>query len=304
MRRVLILFISSFVFVGVSSFVNAAERLQPFVLASENNGELAATVAEVKQKLAAAQFDVIGAYRPYKDAEVIAFTSDELKANSLKSPRGGYAAVMRVSLTQVDGKIQVAYTHPVYWSNAYRLSSDNENVFAKLKSTLGFIKTFGSGDKNLTAEDLREYHYTMMMEYFDDPSELQEFASHETAVNTIEKNLKMNKGGASQVYRLALGKDSKGREMTLFGVALGADNCSGDNYIMSRIDRSNPRHTAHLPYEMLVYGNEVEALFARFRIAISWPHLPMMQSETGATFFSIMCAPGKIEDALEEVTEK
>ena len=29
----------------------------------------------------------------------------------------------------------------------------------------------------------------------------------------------------------------------------------------------------------------------------------MMVSETGATFMSIMCSPGAIEDALEEVAD-
>ena len=92
--------------------------------------------------------------------------------------------------------------------------------------------------------------------------------------------------------------------MTLFGVGLaGADDedCSSDPYIMGRIDKSTPRHSAHLPYEILVYGNHAEALYARFRIAISWPHLPMLKSDTGATFFSIMCAPGAIESALMQV---
>ena len=92
--------------------------------------------------------------------------------------------------------------------------------------------------------------------------------------------------------------------MTLFGVALNgvdADDCSSDAYIMGRIDRDSPRHTAHLPYEILVYGDHVEALYARFRIAVSWPHLPMMASDTGATFFSIMCAPGAIESTLMKV---
>lgn len=90
--------------------------------------------------------------------------------------------------------------------------------------------------------------------------------------------------------------------MTLIGVALGGTgeaDCSGDKYIMDKIDKSEIRHSAHLPYEMLVYGDEVEALFGRFRIALSWPHLPMMASETGATFMSIMCAPGSIESALK-----
>ena len=92
--------------------------------------------------------------------------------------------------------------------------------------------------------------------------------------------------------------------MTLFGVGLvGADqdDCSSDRYIMGKIDRESPRHSAHLPYEILVYGNQAEALYGRFRIAISWPHLPMVASDTGATFFSIMCAPGAIEDALTKI---
>ena len=58
------------------------------------------------------------------------------------------------------------------------------------------------------------------------------------------------------------------------------------------------RSTGHLPYEILVSDGDVYALYARFRIAISWPNLPMIQSETGATFFNIMCAPNAIEEAL------
>ncbi len=67
---------------------------------------------------------------------------------------------------------------------------------------------------------------------------------------------------------------------------------------MSRVDKSALRSTAHLPYEILVSDGDVYALYARFRIAISWPSLPMIQSDTGATFFNIMCAPNAIEEAL------
>ena len=287
--------------VGASNIVSASQRVQPFALAGEASDDFTSTVTQVKEKLMQAQFQVLGSYSPYKNTEVIAFTNAQLKARSLKSPRGGYGAVMRVSVTLVDEKNQIVYTNPVYWSSAYRLESDNADVYENLKSTLGFSKEFGSGSKNLTASDMREYHYTMLMEYFDDPSELNDFKNHQEAVGKVARNLKMKKAGASEVYRIKLGKDSKGREMTLFGIGLGANNCSGDNYIMSRIDKSNPRHTAHLPYELLVYGDEVEALYGRFRIALSWPHLPMMRSETGATFFSIMCAPGEIENVLEEI---
>ncbi|MGB5304643.1 MAG: hypothetical protein WBO57_00205, partial [Gammaproteobacteria bacterium] len=72
----------------------------------------------------------------------------------------------------------------------------------------------------------------------------------------------------------------------------------GDEFVMSRIDKSRPRHTAHLPYEIVVSDGTAYALYARFRIAINWPHLPMVASKTGGTFMSIMCSPGAIEEAL------
>ncbi|MDH5546428.1 MAG: hypothetical protein OEZ43_12610 [Gammaproteobacteria bacterium] len=287
-----------------SGLAIAESRVQPFVLASEEGSDLGAALSNTKDKLTQAQFTVLGSYSPYGNSQVIAFTSEQLKQRSLKSERGGYGAVMRASATVVDGKVQIAYTNPIYWSSAYRLKEDNADVYEKLKTVLGFTREFGSGDKVLTAADMRKYHYTMMMEYFDDPSELNDFDNHDEAVKAVAGNLQAKKGGASEVYRLSLGMDSSGQEMTVFGVGLGAENCSGDQYIMSRIDKDNPRSTAHLPYELMVYGNEVEALYARFRIAVSWPHLPMMQSDTGATFFSIMCAPGEIEDALEAVAGK
>jgi len=286
--------------------IQAAERVQPFVLASQNDINFENTIKETKQKLEDGGFTVIGSYQPYDNAATITFTNDKLKSVSQKSIRGGYGAVMRVSVTRVENRTEVSFTNPVYWASAYRLNDDLKDIYVALKSTLGYLKDFGSGDKILTESDLRKYHYTIMMEYFDDPSELEDFSSHAQAVQAVEKNLAAGKGATEKVYQLALGKDKNGKEMTLFGVALkgkGEDDCSGDSYIMSRIDKSTPRHTAHLPYELLVYGDKVEALYARFRIAISWPHLPMMQSDTGATFMSIMCSPGAIEDALEEVAD-
>lgn len=293
---------------GLAVLVSAgnafAERVQPFILASSAAGDMAATVSSTKDKLTGAGFEIAGSYSPYNNVEIIVFTNDELKTTATKSERGGYGAAMRVSVTKNGDKVEVAYTNPIYWANAYRLSSNLDNVTAALKSALGNDVQFSSGDKQLTAEDMRGYHYTVMMEYFDDPSNLASYSSHASAVAEVEKNLAAGSGASTKVYSISLGKDTEGNEMTLIGVGLKGKNeedCSGDNYIMSRIDRDNPRSSAHLPYEVLVYGSKVEALYARFRIAISWPHLPMMASETGATFMSIMCAPGSIEEALTKV---
>jgi hypothetical protein len=293
------------VFAGlITSTAYAEDFLKPFILANSASGDVASVAASTKEKLTSAGFEVVGSYSPYAGVENIVFTSSELKSAATKSERGGYGAAMRAAVTSVGGNIQVAYSNPVYWANAYRMADNLDGVAAKLKSALGMQKQYGTGDKELTAEDLRGYHYTFMMEYFDDPSSLGSHGDHADAVKEVEKNLASGKAGTSQVYKISLGKDTEGNEMTLFGVGLGGKNesdCSGDKYIMDKIDKSEIRHSAHLPYEILVYGSDVEALYGRFRIALSWPHLPMMASETGATFMSIMCAPGSIEDALKTV---
>ena len=64
---------------------------------------------------------------------------------------------------------------------------------------------------------------------------------------------------------------------------------------MSQIDFKDLRSTAHLPYEILVSGNRVYALYARFRIAISFPDL----SKTGNnSFMKIIESPEAIRKAL------
>ena len=279
--------------------VFAEEILKPFVLAYKASGDMQATTDEVKGKVEGAGFEVVGSYSPYDGAVILAVTNDALKKTAASSEFGGYAAGQRVSITQVGDEIQVSYTNPVYFANAYRVedTADAEAALGKLQAALGSSESFGTGDKELTAKKLRKYHYMFGMEYFDDPSELAEYDSYEEAVAAVEEGLKQGRGGAHKVYRI----DIPGKNETVFGVALTkAEDCSGDEYIMSRVDKAPLRSTAHLPYEILVSDGDVYALYARFRIAISYPNLPMVQSDTGATFFNIMCAPNAIEEALIE----
>jgi hypothetical protein len=287
--------IASFFVLSIGSAL-AAKGLQPFVLAYKTTGEVTKVAADVKNKLTAAGFQIVGEYSPYAGADVIVVTNDTLKTTAAKSERGGYGAAERVAVTKNGDDIEVSYANPVYMAAAYRMASDLADVRAQLEKALGAESEFGS-EKGLTAKDLRKYHYTVMMEYFDDPSELAEYDSHEEAVKAVEAGLAAGAGGTAEVYRI----DIPGTEETVFGVALkgvNADDCSSDEFIMSRIDKSTPRHTAHLPYEILVNGSEVEALYGRFRLAMDWPDLPMVASESGATFFSIMCSPNAIEEAL------
>jgi hypothetical protein len=280
------------------SFGNAfaEEALKPFVLAYETTGDIQAVANDVKGKVQAAGFEVVGTYSPYDGAIVMAITNDKLKKAAASSEFGGYEAGQRVSVTKVGDDVQVSYTNPVYLANAYRVddTTDAAAALASLKSALGDKQDYGAGDKQLSANDLRKYHYMFGMEYFDDPSELAQYDSQKEAIAAVEEGLAQGRGGATKVYRI----DIPGKDETVFGVALNDSGCSGDEYIMSRVDKADIRSTGHLPYEILVSDGNVYALYARFRIAISYPHLPMIQSETGATFFNIMCAPNAIEESL------
>ena len=275
--------------------VAGAEELKPFILASNEVGEMAGKVKAVSDALTRNGFDIVGTYSPYKNASIIVVTNNELKKTASESEHGGYGAVQRVSVTEKDGKLQVAYTNPVYMANAYRLKGDLKGAYQALEAALGKGTPFGPA-QGLSADELQKYHYMFGMEYFDDPSKLGKFDSHQEAVKAIEADLAAGKGGASKVYRV----DIPGKEEVLFGVALTKE-CSGDEYIMSRIDFKDLRSTGHLPYEILVSEKKVFALYARFRIAINFPDLKMMGDNS---FFSIMCAPGAIEGALEEVVDQ
>jgi hypothetical protein len=71
---------------------------------------------------------------------------------------------------------------------------------------------------------------------------------------------------------------------------------SGDANVMKSIDSEAIRSTAHLPYEMLIdEKGKVHALNAKFRIAISFPDLPMTGEHS---FMGIMDSPDAIKKAL------
>ena len=276
------------------SLAQAAEGLKPFVLGTEPQKADPAQVADdVKTALQGQGFEVVGAYSPYPNATVVVVTSGDLKAKAAKSDFGGYGAIERVAITKVKDKIQVSYTNPPYWAAAYRMTDSLADVKAKLEAALGKQKDFGSKD-GLTEKELRKYKYTIGMEKFDSLGDhkLAEFKSYQDAIAAVEAGLAAGKAGVTKVYRV----DIPGKEEAIFGVAITKGK-GADKYIMDYIDFGDIKSTAHLPYEILVEGNKVYHLYARFRIAISFPDLSMMGSNS---FMSIMSAPGAIKDAFKE----
>jgi len=289
--------------------------LKPFVLASKGAGDVAAKSAAATAALTANGFTIVGTYSPYPAANILIVTSDELKNNASESEHGGYGAAQRVAITKVKNEIQISYTNPVYMANVYRMKGDLKEVSAKLEKALGRIEEFGA--KGLTAKKLRKYHYMFGMEYFDEPSVLAEFSSYEEAIASVEAGLAAKSEGVSKVFRI----DIPGKQEAVFGVAMAGKPGStkvtkeaapgqndqfgaqmtgapeADQYIMSVIDFAELKGTAHLPYEILVSGKKVYALYGRFRIAISYPDLKMMGSNS---FMNIMEAPEAIRKTLQK----
>ena len=283
--------------IGMASMVaNAAGEMKPFILASTGSGAVADKVADVKKSLTDNGFEVAGEYSPYENAHIIVVTNSTLKKVAGSHERGGYAAGQRVAITKVGDQVQTTYTNPAYMAAAYHAKGDISSVTDALKKALGSVKEFGP-DKGLSEEDIEGYHYTFGMEYFDEPYDLASYDSYEEAVAAVEKGLAGGAGGATKVYRI----DIPGKKQTLFGVALSSESTGNkymdDTFIMSEIDFKEVRSTAHLPYDILVTDDTVEALHARFRIAINFPDLSMMGSNS---FMNIMPSPDAIRDSLTQ----
>jgi hypothetical protein len=280
---------------SVSSIAIAEEvEMKPFILGSTGSGDVASKAADVKKALEANGFEIAGEYTPYEGADVIVATNDTLKKAGASHDRAGYVAAQRVAVTKVGDQIQVSYSNPKYMAAAYHVKADLSSVSNALKTALGAVKEFGP-DKGRTAEDLEGYHYTFGMEYFDEPYELNSFKSQADAVAAVEKGLARRAGDTTKVYRI----DIPGGKQTLFGVGLSSEKnkYADDKFIMSEIDFKDVRSTAHLPYEMLVKDGDVEALHARFRIAVDFPDLSMMGSNS---FMNIMPTPDAIRNSLTQ----
>ncbi len=273
------------------------ELLKPFVLAFRGEGTLVDKSAQVKKDLSAAGFTIAGEYSPYPGANIIVITNDELQKNAAASDFGGYGVIQRVSVTEAGKEIQVSYTNPVYMANVYRMKGDMGAVATSLAAVLGKVEEFGAD--GMTAKQARRYHYMIGMEHFDDPSLLAEYGSYEEAVKAVDTKLSNSKDGVSKVYRV----DVNGKNETVFGVAMkgsGDNHYMDDQFIMKEIDFHEVKSTAHLPYEVLVSGNKVYALYARFRIAIDFPDLSMMGKNS---FMNIMKAPEAIRNALQNAVK-
>lgn len=295
MKQIILVLITAVFF----NFNSVGQDLSPYIKVGESSESIQQVSDKVIQALKDNSFIVLGSYNPENKSslKVIAFTRADLKNAVIKVvDRGALAAIMKVGLVQKDGKVVISYTNPDYLLRAYLPTNYNtfKTTFVKFSSD---VKTaFSSIGNDFTpfggtvqADKLGKYHYKIMMPYFTDPVELNEFASFEEGMNVISNNLKAKKGNTTEVYRLVFDK----QKVAVFGVGLRSTE-DGEAHFLPKIGED---HVAALPYEIILQGTEATMLHGKYRIALHWPDLTM------GTFMKIMSTPGDIEDTLEELCE-
>lgn len=279
----------------------AEKKLKPYIHGANSSLDMSQTKAKVSASLKAQGFAIIGQYKPANDAGryIYIISSPEL-TNAAKTVGGlsSIAATMRVGLTKEGSQIQVSYTNPYYWGNAYyqdnysKVESSLASAFKKLnlamKGSGTYVGKYFGSKEGVALSDLREYQYMMGMPEFDDVVELAEFDSHAAAVAKVEANIKKGIPNVKKVYS----KKIPGKNVVIYGFAVSGP--TGESKFLPTIDILKPKHTAFLPYEIIVKGKEVVMLHGRFRIALAFPDLTM------GTFTKIMSTPGDIEDLLEK----
>jgi hypothetical protein len=288
-----ILFIAAF---GSNSF---AQEIAPYIKIGETSESIKTASENVISALKNNGFTVLGNYNPSGKStlKVIAFTQNKLKSTVIKvKDRGALAAIFKVGLVASNGKVLLSYTNPDYIIRAYLGDNYNTNKSAyvafsnDLKSAFsGLGSDFSPFGGTIEADELGEYHYKIMMPYFSDPIELNEFVSFEEGVRIIEKNLKAKKGNTKLVYKLVFTSE----KVAVFGIGL-EDKEEGEASFLPTIGEA---HAAALPYEIILQGKEVTMLHGKYRIALHWPELTM------GTFMKIMSTPGDIEDTLEALCQ-
>jgi len=291
MKKAILLFA---LFTGIISSNFAQQSYSPYYKVAEYDIDINGVAANVTDAIKAGGFNVIGEYHPGGDENlyVICYTNKQLNDLSLEfSDRGALASVLKAGLVKKDDKVTLSILNPeymflAYWGNQLdgqedKLASMSEKAKAVF-SGMGDLTPFGG---SLEKDDLIGYHYKMMMPYFDDPDELEDYDSFEEGLKIIRANLKNGKGNTVAVYEQVFAD----KKVAVFGVGLMNPE-NGEAHFLPIVGED---HIANLPYEIILQGKEATMLAGKYRIALFWPELTM------GTFMKIMSTPGDIEDTME-----
>lgn len=231
----------------------------------------------VKSGLTSSGFSVVGEYDAMGDANyhVIAYTNNNMKAAAAKENLG-FAAVQKVLISKKDK--QLVLTNPEYFLHAF-LEDDYNDANAK-KITSALTAAFGtlSGSKDaLDDDDIEGYHFMLGMPYYED---MIEVAKGKDLLQKLKKN-----AGNNIVFKVNL------KNSVLVGVAMPTEN--GEKSYIPTI--KGEKHTAFLPYMVLIEDNKAKIMHPKYYLAVSYPKLSM------GDFMRISSTPDDIEDYMQSL---
>ncbi len=205
-----------------------AEELSPYLHVAKVKGSMKTFPTRVEKALEAKGFSILGKYHPEgnQDMLVIAYTRKDLYNTVLRvKSRGVLASVLKISLYNKNGVIDVAMINPDYIFHAYLrehmktvgadLSVISNDAKAAMKTIGSNLKAFGG---NVSVTKLHKYKYMVGMQTFNDPTLLATFSSFEEGLKIINNNLDKGKASTEKVYSVTF-KTSK---VAMFGVGLNS----------------------------------------------------------------------------------
>jgi len=295
MKRIFI----TFLIILVSQITVFSQDIPAYFEVGKSTENMDESASLVKESLKTSGFKIIGEYNPgaSENLAVICYTHPDLEKIALGfSDRGALAAALKIGLKKEGDLVKISMLNPMYLFYAYFIDgvekheSELEKISANAKKAMKNVGTeFSPFGGILDKGKLQKYHYKVMMPYFVDAEELNEFASFDEGLKTIQANLASGKGNTKKVYELIYQE----KRVAVFGVGL-LNPEDGEPKFLPIIGEEN---IAAMPYEIILQGNTATILPGKYRLALSWPELTM------GTFMKIMSTPGDIKDTMEGLTE-
>lgn len=218
-----------------------------------------ASESDVKSKLESNGFTVLSTRN-----NVITITNKELQATNT------YVATLQVYVSSSDVRVQ----NPEYFGAAYLDDKYTKGQFnATITSLTQALGSLTNSTEALESSDLGGYHFMMGMPYFDEP----------IIVSNADKVYEKVAGNNSVAYSLTLPNG-----IILVGHKLSTGTCD----FLKKLAQT--KNSQILPYESLVFSNQVKIMNPKFYLALSLPQLSMGE------FMTISDIPDKIEDEISK----
>lgn len=255
--------------------------IEPYILLGESGQSIDITARKMIGQFFMRNIEVLGKYSPAGDPDrhVLVVTHPELQqAIRLDRPASALASVVRIGITVEGQMTYVSCQNPNYWANAFLKETYLEYAesFARFKGYLikalpkmrgSFHRGFGGrqGD-GLTAEEIRQYRYSNRSDGLEDMIILAQFETYQQATETLSQSM-----DASTAIEKVFDLEYPSQELKLIGIAL--KNPQLEQRIFDQLDNDKLKHTACLPLEVLIVGNQVRMLSPRYRLPLSFPDL-------------------------------